>query len=175
MKRLILISLLIVLSGHNPATISLKASGIKISMAKDNSYNYAIETIKKWEAFSPIRYKLFGDTYIGYGHLLSDIDTISIVTELQADSILRSDFDKGLKYLDKICPKLPRHKKMVLGMFVFNCGIGTFIRGKLYKSIQRRDSDSTIQGLYMTYIFADDKLLPKLEQRRIDEFKIWTK
>lgn len=145
----------------------------KFEIRQDTCYDYSIETIKKWESFRPKKYKLFGLNYIGYGHLLTKKDTISILNEYQADSLLKNDFDKALKISKMDTLRLPNEKNMLVAMFVFNCGIGTFKRSKLLKLIKSRTNDSIIEKQYLGYVFANGQKIPKLKLRRIDEFKLW--
>jgi GH24 family phage-related lysozyme (muramidase) len=144
-----------------------------IEKQQDTNYNYAISIIKKWETYSSTRYRLFNDEYIGYGHLLYESDTISILSELQANSLLKADYNKAFKAVGKLCPKLPARKKHLLAMFAFNCGIGTLRNSKLLKNIITGAPDSLIKQQYYTYVFAGKRHLPKLILRRMDEFAIW--
>ena len=145
----------------------------KFEIRQDTCYNYSIKTIKKWESFRPKKYKLFGRNYIGYGHLLTKKDTISILNESQADSLLKNDFNKALKISKMDTLRLQNEKKMLIAMFVFNCGIGTLKRSKLLKLIKYGANDSIIEKQYLGYVFANGKKIPKLKLRRIDEFKLW--
>jgi len=137
----------------------------------DTSYQYAISIIKKWETMRLKKYSLFGDNYIGYGHLLSVKDTIILISELQADSILKSDFGAAIKQVNSLGLKLPKNKRTVFAMFVFNCGIGTLKRSGLLKI--RNDID--LEKEYIKYQYAGKRHIPKLEIRRMDEFKLWNK
>jgi GH24 family phage-related lysozyme (muramidase) len=136
-------------------------------------YAMSIELIKKWEKFSPTRYVLFGDTYIGYGHLLTKNDTISLISELIADSILRSDLARAQKQVNRLCPKLAKNKRLFLANFVFNVGIGTLKKSKLLAMIKSHAPDSLVQKEYFGYVYAKKRYLPKMVNRRADEWKIF--
>lgn len=171
--------LLIVLSGIRLPQLEQPAYGksIRISEKKttiDTTYEYSIKVIKKWEQYSATRYKLFGDEYIGYGHLLYKSDTLTFLSKLQADSLLRADFEKAIKSVENMANyHLPDNRKMVLAMFAFNCGIGKLKRSTLLKLVNKGEPYQVIKQEYFKYVYADTRYLPKMINRRIEEFKIW--
>jgi len=139
----------------------------------DTTYEYSIMVIKKHEKFSPVRYTLFGDEYIGYGHLLYDSDTVQYLTEKQADSISRLDFNKAVGWVNRHVDNIPINQKHVIAMLVFNIRHDKLHKSTLIKMIRQRESSDVIRQQYYKYTWAGKRYLPKMKMRRMDEFKIW--
>lgn len=175
MKQLILIILLLFNTGFADMQKNRQiCKEVKQNIHIDTCYNYAIKVIKKWETFSPVRYELFGDCYIGYGHLLYNSDTITHLTEHQADSLLKVDFEKAIKSVENMANyHLSDNRKIVLAMFVFNCGEAKLRKSTLLKMVNEKEPYQVIKYEYYRWIYAGKRHLPKLINRRHDEFKIW--
>jgi len=141
-----------------------------ISYLKKNTYNKieaewrfnyeaSIWFIKQHEGFRGTEYKCpSGNPTIGYGHVIKSIDTIpEKITEKQADSILRSDFDQALKFLDKV-PQLQGHKKLAIAHYIYAVGIGNFNRSTLKTCIlENKPIDKEI--VRFCYYRANNKLI----------------
>jgi lysozyme len=177
--RYILLTLLLII---NPLFNGIPEVKLKVKSIKtihqvhkiDTCYNYAIKVIKKYEKYSQKRYELFGDRYIGYGHLLYKSDTLTRLTEKQADSLVRVDFDKAIKQVETLIKyHIPYNRKMVLAMFTFNCGAGKLQKSTLLKLMNQKEPYQVIKEQYYKYVFAKGKYLPNMKKRRYDEFKIW--
>lgn len=146
----------------------VEKKGLKLDKAPlevDTCLNYYVRVIKYYEKYKAERYELFGDHYIGYGHLLSSSDTITHLNEVQADSLLRADFEKGLKMINL---KVSKNKRYVLACFVYNCGIGALKRSDLYKN-----PGGITRYQYLKYCYAGGKRINKLVERREKEFLLW--
>lgn len=139
-----------------------------IQNESDTSYNYCINLMKKYEVFKPTKYHLFKENYIGYGHLITKVDTLYYLTEKQSENLLKSDFNKNLKIITKKRHKLPYKKRLTLAMLSFNIGIGKVLKSGLI------DNDSTYQSEYLKYSFVNGKFHNRLNQRRKDEIKLLT-
>ena len=169
---LIILSLLLPVNSNinqKKAKIIQQFAPVKI----DTSYQYAVNVIKKYEKYSNKEYNLFGDRYIGYGHLIKKGDTMTSLTEMQADSLLRVDLNYSLKMVKSCTNRIPVKRKMLLACFVFNCGIGRLKSSVLLSLINNHKPDSIIEKQYLGYVFANGEMIPKLKLRRIDEFKLW--
>ena len=138
----------------------------------DTSYQYAVSIIKKYEKYSKKKYNLFGDRYIGYGHLIKKGDTMTSLSEFQADSLIKVDLNYSLKMVKSCTNRIPVKRKMLLACFVFNCGIGRLKSSDLLKMINRNENDSIIENQYLKYVYANDVFYKGLVNRRMDEINI---
>ena len=172
MKTIILI-LILVLMPNTAIKMQKRALKLnKIELSQDTTYNYCIKIIKRYEVFRLKKYELFGDHYVGYGHMVDSTYNYSI-SEAQADSILKIDFKLALKRVNSLGLKLPKNKRLTLACFVFNCGIGRLQRSDLLKMIIAKEPGSLIKKQYSGYCWANGKYIPSLVDRRRDEFLIW--
>jgi GH24 family phage-related lysozyme (muramidase) len=108
-------------------------------------YEELVSKLKEWESF---RGNLFigcaGERLIGYGHLVRWKDKHKFrngITEIQADSILRSDINYFIKYSYKKTG-FSGKKLLAVSSLVFNSGTAKFTRSKLYKYMMC-NNDST--------------------------------
>ncbi len=153
-KRLLLISLSIIVfsgfislkdwSGHEGKKLSKLNESIVVTNPigdwKEN-YEKTIEYLKEHEGFAGGKSYICpgGHKTIGYGHIILEGETFEELSEKQADSLLRVDFDKALKTVDKTV-KLTGVRKLAIAHFVFAKGIGTFINSGLKEKIERGES-----------------------------------
>ena len=138
----------------------------------DTSYQYAVNTIKKYEKYSKKEYNLFGDRYIGYGHLILNTDTMTSLSEVQSDSLLKVDLNYSLKMVKSCINRIPVKRKMLLGMFIYNCGIGKLKSSVLLQIINNNEPDSIIEKQYLKYVYANGVFYKGLVNRRMDEINI---
>jgi len=93
-----------------------------------------IKMIKKWEGLKLTIYDDNGYDAIGYGcRYFKNLDTI---TEAQADSLLREQFDKNLAIVKKRFFDLNYTQYLALADISFNWGIGNLIKSNLIKKNQ---------------------------------------
>jgi lysozyme len=116
-------------------------------------YNQVINYIKEHEGFMPVKYKCAaGVTTIGYGHVLQTSESLpEIISEKQADLILRKDFDKALRYVTLCMPHLSNNQKLAMSHFVFSLGIGRFNQSNLKQAIINNEEIDTIWLSYCYY------------------------
>lgn len=134
----------------------------------------SVMCIKHYECFRSEPYELFGDYYIAYGHLITDSNH-HVITEQQADSILRNDYLKNVTAIRKSLPDtIDSNYIFLAGMLAYNIGCGKVIRSSLLSSIINQDADSVIAEKYISFCNINQKPHPKLKNRRINELKIWT-
>ncbi len=96
-------------------------------------YEEAIKFIKDHEGFAggKIYIDPAGIKTIGYGHVIMKTDTFtSSITKQQADVLLRKDFEKALKAVERETD-LVGYKKIAIAHFIYAKGIGNFVRSKL--------------------------------------------
>lgn len=109
------------------AYFSLKAKNTKL-------YNSVISSLKKNEGLVLTPYYCPSNHLtIGYGHLIKKNEQYNTITIIQADSLLKADFDKRLNLINDT---LEYNKRLAIAHFVFNVGIGNYLRSNLYKKIK---------------------------------------
>jgi len=163
-KRLLFISVgVVVLSGFIGLKDWKEQEGKKLSKLNENevvtnpmvdwkeNYEKTIQFLKKHEGFADGKAYMCpgGHKTIGYGHIILEGETFDVLTEKQADSLLRVDFDKALKLVDKTV-KLTGARKLAIAHFVFAKGIGTFLNSGLKEKIDRGEpiDDELIKWCY---------------------------
>ncbi len=119
----------------------------------DREYEKTIEFIKKHEGFANGKVYVCAGGYktIGYGHKLLPGENFTQITEAQADSLLRVDFNKALAALDRNI-KLEGSQRLAMAHFVFAKGIGSFNRSTLKKKILNNEpiDDEITKWCYYT-------------------------
>jgi lysozyme len=120
----------------------------------NKNYERTIRAIKKHEGFSAESYICPGGyPTIGYGHLIKEDETFPILTEKQADSLLRADFNKSLAAVESSV-KLEGNKKLAIAHFVFSKGIGAFNKSELRLKVMNGES---IDNEIIRYCYYTDK------------------
>tara|TARA_R110000765_G_scaffold20317_1_gene52780 strand:+ start:4367 stop:4996 length:630 start_codon:yes stop_codon:yes gene_type:complete len=105
------------------------------SISNKELFDKCIQHIKMYESFSEKMYlDNDGSQTIGYGHHIMSYDTINIViTEDEADRLLREDFNKYIGYAKKYTDTY--NKQLALGMFLYNVGETKFASSTLRRLI----------------------------------------
>lgn len=131
-------------------------------------FDSAVEIIKRYEGWHTVR----DAPYIGYGHRLLPGEKLTAdLTELQADSLLRSD-------LAKRCAVFRGFGKdsLLLATLAYNVGQNRLLGyGKMPKSrlIQKLEhGDRNIYEEYISFRMYRGKVIPSLERRRKEEFRL---
>ncbi len=103
----------------------------------DKNYELAVEYIKQHEGFAGGKPYICpgGHNTIGYGHLIKKTESFTILSKKQADSLLRSDFNKAIKLVEQYTD-LKGAKKIAIAHFVFTRGIGTFLKSPLNELVK---------------------------------------
>lgn len=131
-------------------------------------FDSAVEIVKRYEGWHTVR----NAPYIGYGHrLLPGEQLTADLTEVQADSLLRSD-------LMKRCAVFRRFNKdsLLLATLAYNVGhnrllgYGKIPKSKLIHKLEQGDRD--IYEEYVSFRMYRGKVIPSLERRRKEEFKL---
>ena len=105
------------------------------------NYEIVIQYIKEHESFNEgYKYNCpAGYPTIGYGHLIKKGEVFPYkITEVQAEEILRNDFDKAIELCEKYTD-LSGNKKLAIAHFIYAKGIGSFLRSSLKKSIENNE------------------------------------
>ena len=138
MKTLLLLILLIPLKAFAPEiTPEQKQATIKTYLIQEENkkmYNEVIESLKRNEGLVLYPYLCPSNHLtIGYGHLIKRGERYTRITKKEADNLLKSDFDKRLNLVDTA---LSYNKRLALAHFVYNLGIGNYLRSNLHKKVK---------------------------------------
>lgn len=131
-------------------------------------FDSAVEMIKRYEGWHTVR----DAPYIGYGHRLLPGEKLTAdLTEVQANSLLRSDLMKRcavFRYLNK--------DSLLVSVLSYNVGIykllgyGKIPKSKLIRKLEQ--GDRNIYEEYISFRMYRGKVIPSLERRRKEEFKL---
>jgi len=143
MKKTLLLSTLIisikVLAPNYTIEVQNKRTET-IQKARSNKFLYenCISHLKKNEGFVKQIYSCPANyPTIGYGHRLTKTDNFTFLSEIQADSLLRIDFNKRFKKTDE---NLSYNKRLAITCFIFNFGANRFKNSTLAKLIKSNKS-----------------------------------
>ena len=137
------------------------------------NYEKTIEYLKEHEGFADGKAYICPGGYktIGYGHVILDGENFEELTEKQADSLLRVDFNRALKEVDNII-KLSGIRKLAIAHFVFTKGIGTFINSGLKDKIQRGETIDRELMEFCYYTNTDGKRIRSQHAMNIRKWEI---
>lgn len=110
------------------------ALAIFVSVNNTIVYNEIITKIKEAEGYSAVIYNDNGHQAIGYG--CRYFKNLTSVTESQADSLLKEQFNNNLNFVKYHYKDLNTIEQMVLAKIAFNWGIGNLLKSKLVKNNQ---------------------------------------
>ena len=110
------------------------------STYREDLLDQCIAHMKKYEALGKTRYlDNDGSITIGYGHhILRGEHFANIITEDEADKLLRADFDNYIGYAKKYTDVYS--EQLALGMFLYNVGETKFKKSTLRKLIHSNKS-----------------------------------
>ena len=99
-----------------------------------------LELIKNFEGFSANKYyDLANKPTIGYGHLIKDGEDFTVITEAEAENLLKSDMQIAEEaVLRNVAVKLNENQFSALVSFVYNLGEGAFASSTLLKKLNRQ-------------------------------------
>jgi len=110
------------------------------------NYESTIQYIKEHEGYAGGKPYICPGGYntVGYGHVILKHETFTQLTKMQADSLLRADFNKAIDLVEKTID-IKGSKKLAIAHFVFTRGIGTFIKSPLKAMVENgEDIDDEI-------------------------------
>lgn len=133
-----------------------------------------IDLIKSFEGLSLKAYSdVVGVLTTGYGHT-KDVVAGTRITEQQAEDFLREDLEESEQYVSKyVKRKLTQNQFDALVSFVFNCGVGNFLKSTLLKKVKINPNDPTIAMEFSKWIHAGGKPLEGLRRRRKAEAELY--
>lgn len=128
---------------------------LSFSSCHANYYEEAVAKIKEHEGFRSCTYVLEGVRTIGYGHTIKKGEHFGCLTETQADSLLRADFNAALKCVDRYT-KTKGSRRIALGHFIYCKGVGTFLKSELYSKI--KSGVTLVEADFTKYRFKKTRL-----------------
>ena len=128
-----------------------------------------INQIKKFEGLSLKAYKpVPTEKYytIGYGHYGADVKANQVITEKEAESLLRKDLEKFEAYVNKldVCKRYFEFASLV--DFAFNLGTAALGRSTLLKYIRANKAEQYIRGEFAKWVNSGGVPLRGLKRRR---------
>lgn len=133
-----------------------------------------LELIKKYEGFSSKKYLCpAGKATIGYGHVIQNGETYTMLTEKEALALLDQDADIAENTVNTLV-KVPLNQNQfdALVSLVYNWGSGHFLRSLGLKKLNNKDYDGAIIE-FSKINQANGKVLPGLINRRLAEANLF--
>lgn len=128
-----------------------------------------INQIKKFEglslrAYKPVPTERFYT--IGYGHYGADVKANQVITEKEAESLLRKDLEKFEDYVNKldVCKRYSEFASLV--DFTFNLGTAALGRSTLLKYIRAKKPEQYIREEFAKWVNSKGMRLKGLVIRR---------
>ena len=110
---------------------------------------------------------------IGYGHSAGDVKEEMIITEEEAEELLKRD----LFFVEKLINGIPKVRTQgqfdALVSFTYNVGVGNLKNSTLLKKIMHDAPTEEIQREFMKWVYSGGKKLDGLVKRRRWEAERW--
>ena len=133
------------------------------------SSDLLIRKIKEFEglslkAYKPVPTEKFYT--IGYGHYGADVKANQVITEKEAESLLRKDLEKFEAYVNKldVCKRQGQFDSLV--SFSFNLGTAALGRSTLLKYIRAKKPEQYIREEFAKWVNSKGMRLKGLVIRR---------
>ena len=133
------------------------------------SSDLLIRKIKEFEglslkAYKPVPTEKFYT--IGYGHYGADVKANQVITEKEAESLLRKDLEKFEDYVNNlgVCKRYSEFASLV--DFSFNLGTAALGRSTLLKYIRQGKPEQYIRGEFAKWVNSKGMRLKGLVIRR---------
>ncbi|MFC6644131.1 lysozyme [Granulicella cerasi] len=122
------------------------------------------------KSFEGLRLRAYQDSAgvwtIGYGHTGPDVHECQVITEPQAEALLRSDMAATEQYVSEaVTVPLNQNQFDALCDFVFNVGIGNFHHSSLLITLNKGEYDA-VPAEIMQWVRAGGKIIDGLIRRR---------
>ena len=133
------------------------------------SSDLLIRKIKEFEGLSLKAYKpVPTERYytIGYGHYGADVKANQVITEKEAESLLRKDLEKFEDYVNNlgVCKRYSEFASLT--DFAFNLGTAALGRSTLLKYIRQGKAEQYIRGEFAKWVNSKGMRLKGLVIRR---------
>ena len=133
------------------------------------SSDLLIRKIKEFEglslkAYKPVPTEKFYT--IGYGHYGADVKANQVITEKEAESLLRKDLEKFEDYVNNlgVCKRYSEFASLT--DFAFNLGTAALGRSTLLKYIRQGKAEQYIRGEFAKWVNSKGMRLKGLVIRR---------
>lgn len=137
--------------------------------------NNGKELIKKFEGLRLQAYRCpAGILTIGYGHTRNVKEGDKITADI-AEKLLDEDLISIERFLNSLKLNINQNQFDALVSFIYNVGIGNFLKSTLLQKIKTDPNDKTIEQEFMKYRFANKIELTGLIRRRKEEVKLYFK
>ena len=133
-----------------------------------------LELIKKYEGFSSKKYLCpAGKATIGYGHVIQNGETYTMLTEKEALALLDQDADIAENTVNTLV-KVPLNQNQfdALVSLVYNWGSGNFLRSQLLQKIDNNDYTGAKMG-FLKINKIKGKISHGLTNRRVAEVNLF--
>lgn len=132
----------------------------------------AIDLIKQMEglrlkAYKPVPTEKY--LTIGYGHYGADVQPDMVITEAEAEALLREDlkvFQYNVQKAVDGYTTLNDYQFGALVSFCFNVGVTNFRKSTLLKKVRKDPYDESIAQEFNKWVYAGGKVLAGLVRRR---------
>lgn len=132
----------------------------------------AIDLIKQMEglrlkAYKPVPTEKYYT--IGWGHYGADVQPDMVITEEQAEELLRQDLKVFIYNVQKAVEgytTLNDYQFGALVSFTFNVGVANFRRSTLLKKVRKNPYDESIAQEFNKWVYGGGVVLPGLVRRR---------
>jgi len=144
-----------------------------IDPAHRNISSAGLALIKRSEGLKLKAYRdVAGVWTIGYGHTGPDVKAGLVITEAQADALLRLDLASAEQAAMRLAPSATQGQFDALVSFIYNLGEGRLARSTLLKRHNAGDFAGAA-GEFSKWVYADGRKYPGLVNRRAEEAALY--
>ena len=132
--------------------------------------------IKKFEGLRLRAYRDAGLKIltVGYGHTGPDVHVGQVITDRQAEWLLKTDLVRFEIAVDNLVTSAVSQNQFdALVSFAFNLGAGTLKKSTLLKKVNADPNDPTIMAEFAKYVKAGGRVLKGLIARRVAEAELY--
>jgi len=146
---------------------------IIIEEKKDTLYDFVINKIKDFEKFKSKEYNcITTQRLIGYGHAIKKGENLSNLTEEQADSLLREDFNKSINLAYKHTKIEEKHKIYAIAHFIFNIGVTKFNKSTFKKKVLKGEDITKELLKWNKIVISEDSIIESTHLTKRRQFEI---
>ncbi len=133
-----------------------------------------VDFIKKWEGFSDKPYAdVVGYMTIGYGHLIKDGESFTVINHQDAETLLRSDLQQAVKAVnDLVTTPISQNEFDALVSFTYNLGKNAFRNSTLLRILNSGAVEAAADQ-FLRWDHAGGKKVEGLANRRSEERRMF--
>lgn len=137
-----------------------------------------IDLIKEFEGFSQTIYTCSaGKDTIGYGHVLTEEDNFTQVSEEEAEQLLKKDCDYAEDIINEfVTVKLTQNQFDALVSLVYNIGGNNFVLSNGLVELNNHEFERAALNFFdktVGFVKANRKIVNGLIRRRQKELELW--